>query len=225
MKMLKFTLMLLLAATFMGDLAAQNIAVIIKIRGDVFVTPDQSTRSERARKGQVLKSGDKLETAASSSCAIKFLDDKSLLRLKEKSTCIIEGKKKDDAIEKNIFAQVGSFFASLFEPKGKFQVTTPTSVASVKGTEFWVLQSGQNGTTKYITTEGTVEVENSAGKVLVKEGQTAIVQSRSRRPEVRLTNSGEIPTDENRGAESKTLDVEFEDANGEKRVLRIELEG
>ncbi|NIW78164.1 MAG: hypothetical protein GWN16_01315, partial [Calditrichae bacterium] len=203
--------------------AAENIAVVLKVRGEVTVTEANSTEGKDVKKGYILQDGDKLETGPLSFCAIKFLDDKSLLRIKEKSTCVIEGKREQNAIEKNIFVEIGSFFTSLFKPKGKFKVTTPTSVASVKGTQFWILQLGQTGETRYICIEGIIEVENSAGKVLVKEGQTATVASRSRMPEVGLTKPGEIPSDEENQSSARTLDVEFTDPNGQNKILRIQI--
>lgn len=201
--------------------ANERIAVVIKLKGEVRVTSANSFKTTEVKKGYILQDGDKLETGPLSYCAIKFLDDKSLLRIKEKSTCTIEGKRKANRIEKNIFAEVGAFFMSLFKQEESFKVTTPTSVASVKGTNFWVLQSSQSGESKYVCTEGAIEVKTNAGKVLVKKGQTAIVASRSRMPEVRLTRAGDIPADEIGGPSIRNLDFEFIDDSGQTKVLRI----
>ncbi|HQU71295.1 MAG TPA: FecR family protein [Calditrichia bacterium] len=205
--------------------ADDNIAVVVKVNGKVSLTAEKSTESVPVKKGQVLKNRDRLETGAEAYCILKFLDDKSLLRINEKSSCIIEGKKEADAIDKNIFVELGSFFASLFQPKGKFEVTTPTSVASVKGTQFWVIQLGKAGPTRVVVTEGIVEVRNRAGKALAKKGQTASVASRTSPPEVRLTRSGDIPDAGEEELESQqNLEFEFEDSDGRKKVLRIKIE-
>ncbi|RMF58061.1 MAG: hypothetical protein D6748_09775 [Calditrichaeota bacterium] len=218
-------LLIILIFLSLGCLYAQDqVAVVIKVRGIVKITPSKSTQSRQVKKGEVLKDGDKLETGAGAYCAIKFLDDKSLLRIKEKSVCVIEGKREEDKIEKNIFVEIGSFFASLFKPKGSFRVTTPTSVASVKGTQFWVVQFGQSGETHVICLDGVVEVKNNAGKVLVGAGQTAIVTSRNRMPTVQLTRDGEIPSDDEDSGGSRTLDIEFQNSNGETKTLRIEVQ-
>ena len=149
------------------------------------------------------------------------MDDASLLRIRENSSCVIEGKKEQNKIDKNIFVEVGSFFASLFKPKGSFTVTTPTSVASVKGTEFWVIQ---HSPTKYIVTkDGPLEVENETNKVLVREGQTAVVASKTSEIEVYLTKEGEIPSD-NDGQTIKDLDIGFKNDNGEEKTLRIKVQ-
>lgn len=222
----RITVLAIVIAWLLGALArgGEPVAVVIKFEGDVQVTPENSDKSERAKKGRVLNSGDKLETGPGALCAIKFLDDKSLLRIKEKSRCVIQGEKRNNTINKNIFIEIGSFFARLLKPQGDFKITTPTSVASVKGTKFWILQFGQSGETRYICTEGVIEIRNTPGKVLLREGQTAIVTSRSRMPVVRLTQPGEIPTDENAQGQMRTLEIEFTDSKHTKRTLRIQLQ-
>lgn len=213
-----------LAVFFLGmTFAEENIAVVIKVSGDVRVTPDKSSKSTGVKKGYVLKHGDKLVTGAAAFCALKFLDDGSLLRIKEKSSCRIEGKRQKQVIEKNIFAEIGSFFMSIFKQKENLTVTTPTSVASIKGTKFWVLQLGSSGTTRYVCLDGVIEISNDAGKVLLRKGQTAIVVSRSQLPQVRLTVSGDAPEDEVGVGGERHLDFGFTDSSGKKKTLRIKL--
>jgi hypothetical protein len=221
-------LRIILTLLFVGGVlqANEKVAVIVKLNGDVRVTAAKSFKSTAAKKGQILQDGDIIETGAEAYCAIKFLDDKSLLRIRENSACTIEGKREGNSIVKNIFVEVGSFFLSLFQQPKKFTVSTPTSVASVKGTKFWVMQLAQSGETRYICTEGSVEVSNKAGKVLLRRGQTAIVLSRNSSPEVRLTRSGDIPLEDgfSDGA-TRELEFEFNNDNGQKKVIRIQIEG
>ena len=201
--------------------AEAPVAVIIKSRGKVFLYHEKENKPRLIKKGQVLYSGDKIRTAAASSCAIKFIDDKSLLRVKESSSCIIEGKRVNKVINKNIVVEVGSFFASLFKQRGKFMVTTPTSVASVKGTQFWIIQMG-DGRTVFIGIEGLVDLVNDAGRVLLRSGQTAIYTSRNQLPEIRLTREGEIPPLDDGRESLKSLEIEFRDASGQQKKLRID---
>ena len=213
-------LSLIASSTFTAN---DYVAVVIKARGHVRLFPKGRSKSLRVQKGQLLRDGDRLETRSASFCAIKFLDDKSLLRIKENSSCTIEGKKKEERIEKNIFVEVGTFFASIFKQRGRFLVTTPTSVASVKGTKFWTIQQ-PSGPTTYIGIEGLIDIQNRAGRVLLKAGQTGIVQSQTTMPVVRLTNPAEIPSLEE-GTEKTTnvFDIEFKDDKGNRKTMRIEL--
>lgn len=223
LKHIQFLSVIILLSLLSIAAANEDIAVVIKLEGDVRFTPANSFKSEKVKKGHILKDGDKLETGANSFCALKFLDDKSLLRIKEESSCVIEGKRKEKSIEKNIFVEVGSFFLSLFKQDNTFKVTTPTSVASVKGTKFWVFQFRLSGESRYVCTEGALEIKSNAGKALVKKGQTGIVLARSRMPEVRLTRAGDIPSDEADDGSLRSLDFEFTNSSGQIKVLRVRL--
>ena len=202
--------------------ASEYVAVVIKSRGQVTLIPKGKTRAIKVQKGQLLRDGDRLETGTASFCAIKFLDDKSLLRIKENSTCVIEGKKEGDKIDKNILVEVGSFFASIFKQRGKFLVTTPTSVASVKGTQFWTIQK-RNGPTIYIGIEGSIDISNEAGRVLLRAGQTGIVTSKNQLPQIRLTDPSEIPSEGEGSIKTQILEIEFQSPDGAQKTMRIEV--
>ncbi|UCF64121.1 MAG: FecR domain-containing protein [bacterium] len=206
---------LFLSAAF----AADPVAVILRDRGKVDIFRKDVVTSQDARKGMVLYDGDKIITGASSICMIKYTDDKSLLRIKANSSCVIEGTKEAEKVDKNIVVQFGTFFVDLFRPKGKFTVTTPTSVASVKGTKWWVIQESP---TKYIVVEGMIDCENKAGKFLVKAGQTAIFTSDSEAPLIALTKEEEIPALEDEVGDRQSLEIEFKDADGKTKKMIID---
>ncbi|GAB4380881.1 MAG: hypothetical protein Kow0042_31240 [Calditrichia bacterium] len=197
------------------------VAVILKNKGEVNLYKTATSGAETVKKGQVLYDGNKIRTGTSSFCAIKFIDDKSLLRLKENSSCVIEGKREKDHINKNIIVEVGSFFASLFKQKGQFLVTTPTSVASVKGTQFWVIQF-TDGTTRYIALEGLLDLANDAGRVLLRAGQTADFRSKTAPPEITLTNTDNIPDLEDEAGRRQTLEIYFKNNAGQMKTLRVD---
>ena len=201
--------------------AADPIAIIIKSKGSVDVYKPEEAEPRDGRKGMVLYDGDKIKTAEASFCAIKFVDDKSLLRIKENSSCMIEGKREEEKTDKNVIVEIGTFFAQLFQPKGKFTITTPTSVASVKGTQWWTLQL-QDGRTIYICLEGFLDCGNDAGKFLLKEGQTAIFTSQNLTPEIRLTHPDEIPASEEEAGRLQTLEIEFKNQDGLTKKLILD---
>ncbi len=214
-----FVLFLIAQAGYSAD----PVAVVIQMRGKVNFTRAKESKAHNARKGTVLYDGDKISTLDASICAVKFWDDKSLLRIKESSTCVIEAKKVENRTNKNIIAEVGSFLTNIFQPGGSFSVTTPTSVASVKGTEWWTLQL-KDGRTIYICLDGLVDAESGAGKFLVKEGQTAIFADRNQTPEIRLTKPDEIPSWEDDIDELRNMEIEFIDPDGKTRKMIIDFQ-
>jgi hypothetical protein len=217
---ISYIVVLILSISFLAQ-AADAVAVVLTARGKVNLYRAQETKSQDLRKGTVLYDGDKISTAVASLCAIKFTDDKSLLRIKEKSSCTIEAKKEKDHTDKNIIVGLGTFLAKLIQPKGKFTITTPTSVASVKGTQWWTIQM-LDGRTMYICLEGLLDMDNDAGKFLLKEGQTAIFTGKDKTPEIRLTDPDEIPSDEEGMGDLKSLEIEFKDADGKTRKMIID---
>ncbi len=203
-------------------LASNKIAIVLKTKGPVTIEKASNKKKVSAKVGMSLEDGDKIVTGRRAFVAVRFLDDKSLVRVRANSVCSIEGNKKKDKIEKSIWVEVGTFFCDIFKQKGSFKVITPTSVASIKGTKFWTMHSATGGT-RYVGIEGLVEIKNNKGKALMKKGETAIVESKDSPPIIRLTKKGDLPEDAE-DIQGKVLEIEFESKDGQQKNLRIELE-
>lgn len=214
--MIKIVFLLIFSASL---IVAKPAAVVIKASGDITIKSVSGT-STKAKRGTKLESGDLITTGSNGRLAVKFLDDNSLLRIRNNSSCTINTKKEKNSVAKNIFVEVGSIFSRITKgPNTSFRVTTPTSVASVKGTSYWTVQKFK-GATQYFGEEGLVEISNDAGTALMKEGETGIVSSNNSKPLVRKTKDGESPTfDDNDGPDE--FEFEFEDESGNKKVLKF----
>ena len=81
-------------------MASNKIAIILKVKGPVTIEKADSKKKISGRVGMPLEDGDKIITGRRAFAAIRFLDDKSLVRVRANSICSIEGKKKEDKIEK-----------------------------------------------------------------------------------------------------------------------------
>ncbi len=220
MKNQKFLLFTLFIMMFSFSLVvAKSAAVVIKTKGEVTVTKANG-KSLKARRGTRLENGDKIKTGSSGRLAVKFIDDNSLLRIRSNSSCTINTKKEKNSVAKNIFVEVGTIFSRITRgPNTSFRVTTPTSVASVKGTSYWTIQKFKGGT-QYFGDEGIIEISNDAGTALMKAGETGIVSSNNSKPVVRKTKPGESPTLDKEDAADE-FEFEFEDDSGNKKVLKF----
>ena len=89
--------------------------------------------------GSILEDGDKIRTGNSGFVAIIFIDDKSTLKIKENSEAVITGQRTTKNISKKINLDGGTIRASISKQNVDFVIQTPTSVASVKGTDFWLI--------------------------------------------------------------------------------------
>jgi hypothetical protein len=131
---------------------------------------------EDARIGTTLKSGDEVKTGIRSLAIIKFKDN-SLLRVREKSVVTIFGDQNRKKISKNTEIKSGTIGFDVTKQNGEeFKFTTPTMVASIKGTSgyFKVIDSQ----TFLFLESGVIEIESTVGvkeKVTLTAGNTALV--------------------------------------------------
>jgi len=196
---------------------AQDVAVIVKVKGNVTYQSPESDSWEPAKQGLTLSLGCSVRTGSDGLAMVKFVADGSMMRLKPETNLTLSGK--DD--KRGIMLGMG---AALFEitpaKQGKskgFTVTTPTSVAAVKGTRFWVLVDGDSASA-VVCLEGLVGVTHrESGKSRdVKAGMTAV--SRPDEFTVRETRSGDLPA----GERTRRLELRFEGSDGSTRTLEIE---
>lgn len=192
---------------------AKAVAIVVKTVGDT--QAKQQKGWAKMAKGSKLFSGDEVQTKKDGYAAVMFLDDKSVVKVKPNSILKIQGTYEGKSISKQLVMDVGELFVKVSKQKGSFQVATPTSVASVKGTEFWV--SEKDGATTIIGLEGVIELMNkSSGKTgTVSAGQTG--KSTGEGVTVEETKEGDVPDE---GELKEEIRVRFKDADGtEKEVI------
>jgi hypothetical protein len=199
--------------------ARDPIAVITKSKGAVTIQYEKDGKREDVKRGTKLYDGAIIVAKEKSYASLLFVDDRSLLRIRPNSILTVNGKREKATIAKNISLEVGTIFAQITKQKTGFQVTTPTSVASVKGTSFWTKQVFKAGTYFYGIEGGPTEVSNEEGSALFKEGETCYVESKDHKPIVRKTKDGEAP-----GFEDDSIDefkIEFENEQGDVKTLKF----
>ena len=200
--------------------SAETIAVIIKAKGEVTLTKAGQEKSSDARRGQRLEDGDKLVTGKESFAALRFIDDASLVRVSPHTVCTINGKRENNQIMKNLYVEVGTIFSQITQQKGAFQVATPTSVASVKGTRFITDQKANPGTF-YYGEEGEVEITNEGGTVTLTAGFTAFVASQTTIPVLTKTQPGDLPQWEGDADIEDEFELGFENDVGQAKTLKF----
>lgn len=150
-----------LALVFINSitLAAGRVAVATKIMGKVEIRKAED-QERRLKAGEILEDGDFVTTGATGFAALVFIDDKSTLKIKENTELEITGKRETGSISKKINMDQGTLRAQVSkQAKGEFVVQTPTSVASVKGTDFWLKSNPLSGD-EVIGIEGVVSLTN-----------------------------------------------------------------
>jgi len=221
-KISKISIVFILTLSFTAtSIAAETIAVVLKVKGKVSITRGTQASNITLKRGFRLEDGDKLVTDNNSYTAVRFIDDASLLRIRANSTCTIKGTKDKNQVIKNVYLEVGTILAKVTQQRGKFEISTPTSVASVKGTE-WITEQRIRGGTFYYGLEGVIEVTSEGGAALVHEDETGYVASSSSAPVVQPTKDGTVPSFDE-GIEDGTdfFEFEFENDEGQKKLLEF----
>lgn len=222
--------MIILVTLFIGvqSLQAETLAVILKAEGKVTVSSSGDNNGEQAKRGHRIQEGDQIVTGENSFAALRFIDDASLVRIGANSTCIINGRREGNQIAKNVFVEAGSILSRITQQKGKFQVATPTSVASVKGTEFITLHMQRamrmlREGTYFFGNDGLVDISNDVGSVDLTPGFTVYVGGKNVEPIKYETKIEEIPTFEELDEEMDEFEMEFEDDSGQKKTVKFKI--
>ncbi len=162
---------------FSFGFSADRLAVTTKKQGQVDVTRAETATKEELKKGSILSDNDLITTGKDGAALILFLDDKSQLKLKGNTEVVITGSRSRSGISKRISMEQGVIKASIAtQRKGEFIIATPTSVASVKGTEFWVISTADSGDV-IISNNGTIELVNTVTGEVITVPAGVIVES------------------------------------------------
>ena len=119
-------------------------------------------------KGLGLYGDDRIRTGYNGFSIYRYLDDASSIKILKNSDIRIEGRIKSRSIVKNVEINNGVLNFNIDNQADEyFTVVTPTSVATVKGTEFWLICNGPEGD-KFFGVEGEVEIKNiESGRIVM----------------------------------------------------------
>ena len=218
-------LIFLLTASQFG--LAQRIAIVTKAIGKVEINKKAQTGYNSLKAGTILEDGDGIRTGSDGFVLIIFIDDKSQLKIKGDSEVTISGKKIASAISKNVRMDNGTVRAQVNKQrKGEFVIQSTTSVASVKGTDFWFIANSEEGD-MVIGLEGIVDLFNAVSglNVDVTSGNTGTSDSNGN-IDVIETDQNTIPEDPTDGDTpvGDQIEIEFEGPNGEIKKLIIDIQ-
>jgi len=215
---------LLSSLIFLSAANANKIAVVTKVKGLVEIMPTGKKLFSKLKAGSILADGDKIRTGTSGFAAIIFIDDKSTLKLKGNSEAVITGQRTAASISKKINMDSGTIRATIKKQNSSFVIQTPTSVASVKGTDFWLLTDPDKGD-QVIGLEGIVSLKNidTGQDVDVVQGMSGI-STPDGDVGVEETVASSIPIDPSDSSEDgpSQFKIYLEGPNGTQKVMVIE---
>lgn len=219
------TITLLTLFIFAGSVAfmatPNSIALFWIIKNDVEMK--QSNNWEKAKKAQLIYGGDYIRTQKESFTLIKF-NDASTLRLGPSSEVQIYGDK--DPKSTNINGGDVSFTMTK-RKVGQFEFTTPTSVASIRGTQ-GLLNVSYDGTDTLTIVEGLVGFTNKFSNKTVDVGAGQTGES-SKDGSINVHQStqqdlNKLSQLDNQFNQQHTIEMWFRDSNNQLHKVIIEYE-
>lgn len=199
-----------------------TMALITKTVRDVSMRNEAADWSS-AGKGDVVKTGDRVRTGVQSLAILKF-SDRSIVRVREQSEIAVTTAADGGAAVRSIDGAQGSYGFDVQKQREneRFRFTSPTSVASIRGT-MGTWSSGAGGDT-LVLPEGLVNLLNriSDRNIDVPAGYIAFSNadgSLTMRPatDAELAAARRSAT----GGDPKELDIRLRDGDGEEKELKI----
>lgn len=224
--MKKILLGLLLVLSICYIVAAEPVAYLIQGKGNVQIIRDK--KQIKFKNGELLFNNDEIKTAGESFAAIKYSDGGAAVKVFPNSIIKVSAVKQDKKLNKSTTLQMGSLYSKVNNKiKGNYQVETPSTVASVKGTGF-ITKLGKDRRTYVIVMEGEVLVQNkeSGNTKSVGPGLTATSEENG---DVNLedTKPGDVSEQELREMEAtnqeslKSMKIQVTDDNGNIKYIEI----
>lgn len=200
-------------------LTPPSVGVLTKVIQQVEYKAFETEDWGDADLGNVVNNGDEVRTGERSLALIKFLDN-SLLRIRENTVVTLYGTKEESVLNKNTFIQEGKVgFEVNKQEDEEFKFTTPTAVASIRGTKGF-FEVPVDGPFRVYIKEGLLELESligAKGKGSVGAGQIGVVTTEG---QVSVEQASENVEDEYEGLtkeETKSIRIKLE--NGEEYII------
>jgi len=216
MKILKIFLII----SFSLVLASEKVAITVKTIGEVSRSSEGQEGFNALKRGNALSDNDVIRTGENGFIVAMYLDDKTTVKITENSEFKISGERQGGSIQKRVAISYGNMHASVTKQKGgEFIISTPTSVASVKGTDIVIVCDPIQGDL-FVTLIGVIEVKNNTTgeTTTVSKGESA-TSTPDGSLEVHVTTeeeTEEFEEDEetDNGSDEHKINFEIEDQDG-----------
>lgn len=141
--------------------SGSSLALVLKKKGDVNYSPFSAKDSiSQLVISKSLFNQDLIQTGKDGFTKVVYLDDGSAIKVHRNSEVYIQGSVKNRKISKQINLAFGKMKLDVNPQRNEsFIISTPNSVATVKGTRFWLESTPEFDL--FLGLEGQVEITNS----------------------------------------------------------------
>jgi len=224
--MKKLFLIAILSVLALSLLNANAVGLLTASKGKVSLT--RASKKISFKVGSTINDKDELRTGAESFASYKYVDGVSSIKVFSNSYVVVTASKSGKSMNKTANVRSGSVYTKVTPgSKGSMKVTTPTTVASVKGTEVFT-DVNVDAEATYMVLKGTVNVAvpETGEDEDVNAGQTAFID-KDLNMEVRETSADDLAKlDESERqaiAESqpKRIRIQLADEQGQIKYIEI----
>jgi hypothetical protein len=216
-------------AMMLFDTDVKPIAMIMKIIKEDVHRRTPGSDWQLAKRGDRLASKDNLKTGPKAFAIVKF-NDNTLLKVRPNSEITITGEIAGTVFSKSVdLTRGGTDFDVNKQEKEKFEFTTPTSVASIRGTNGRFITNPDSSDYLFIN-RGLASLLNliSQKSTDVGSGQVGI-SYRDGRVEVRIMTQEEQSELQDtgqlrEGGGLQNFEMDFRDNQGQNHQLKIEVQ-
>ena len=173
----------------LSSVAAQQdtgVAIVVRINGALQYRENATSDWKPAKANQVLSNGYQLRTETGSKAMILYVASRNRVLINENTELELQTEMATSGAKpskERTKLMIGEVFSRVKEGSN-YEVETPTSVASVRGTEFNANYSEEGEATYLVFDNSMVEVMNQLGSVLLRQLQTVSIKT------------GDTPTDD-----------------------------
>jgi hypothetical protein len=225
-KLILPVLLILFSSFITGEFLLSNdetpIALIKKIIKDVTFKESEEADWELAKTGVPLQDGQEVKTGTKSLALILFTDGSGLLRVRENSILHIYGEKDAQKLNKNTFLQKGQLgFQVSKQEDEQFKFTTPTVVASIRGTGGYIDVPDDSSTTIVCET-GLIQLQATGGQKQSGDlagGNSANINSNGQITINPMTQNQQNQLNKNKQTETKKIKIKTKEGEIEIEYL------
>jgi len=177
MKNLKFKIIIFIIFSFF--FSKETLGLVTKSKGKVeYKNFSSTTFTKDIYKGLGLYGDDRIRTGDNGFSIYRYLDDASSIKILKNSDVEIQGRVDSRNIVKQVEVNNGILNFNIDKQNlSAFTIVTPTSIATVKGTDFWLICNGPEGD-KFFGVEGNVEIKNiESGSIVVLQENSVVVSN------------------------------------------------
>jgi hypothetical protein len=221
-----FCLIILIGLLVTVLAAAEPIAYLMQGKGNLQIM--RANKAIKYKNGEMLFNNDEVKTGGESFAAIKYLDGGATVKVFPNSIIKLAAIKQGKTLDKSTSITKGGLYSKINgKIKGNFQVETPTTVASVKGTGFMTKYTEDKKTIINVL-EGEVEIQHKeSGNSSKAVAGTTTVTTETGAVDTQPTKAGDISEKEMTEIEAtnqqaqKTMKIQVTDDNGNIKYIEV----